>query len=114
MTIKELNILKEQIELVNEFNKNCLLKEYDNGRYYKDNSIAIEEYKNEINMSIQRLTLKCKELTCIDMVELYNAIKFDYNFTYDLSNLEYLTATRIMDCYYNNFYKVFVLILNSL
>ena len=71
-------------------------------------------YKNEIDMSIQRLTLKCKELTGIDMEELYKAAKIDDNLMYDLSMLEYLQAVRIMDCYYNHFYKVFVLILNTL
>ena len=114
MTIKELNNLKESINKVKEFNKVVLEYEYERRNEYESEQVAIEEYKNAINMSIQRLTLKCKELTGVDMVELYNAIKFDYNFTYDLSNLEYLTATRIMDCYYNNFYKVFVLILNTL
>ncbi len=114
MTIKELNILKEQIGLVNEFNINCLLKEYDNRNDYQNNIIAIEEYKNEINSSIQRLTLKCKELTGVDMVELYNAAKIGDNFIYDLSRLEYLPSVRIMDCYYNHFYNIFMLILNTL
>ena len=114
MTIKELNNLKEQIELINEFNKNCLLKEYGNGRYYKHNVIAIEEYKNEINLSIQRLTLKCKELTGIDMEEFYEAVKIEGNLLYDVQTLEYLPAVRILDCYYNYFYKVFMLILNTL
>ena len=114
MTIKELNTLKETIVKVNAFNKVCLEHEYERRHDYENEMIAIEEYKNEINMSIQRLTLKCKELTGIDMKELYNAIKLDDNFMYDLSMLEYLTAVRIMDCYYNNFYKVLILILNTL
>ena len=111
MTIKELNNLKEQIGSLYLFNKSCLLKEYERRNIYQNEIIAIEEYKNEINMSIQRLTSKSNELTGIDMEELYKAIKIVDNFTYDLSKLEYLSAVRIMDCYYNNFLKVFMLIL---
>lgn len=114
MTIKELNTLKEQIGLVNEFNKNCLLKEYDNRYSYKNNNIAIEEYKNQINMSIQRLTLRCEELTGVDMNEFFETVKIDKNLMYDVSTLEYLQAVRIMDCHYNCFYKLFLLIINTL
>lgn len=114
MTIKELNNLKETIDRVNTLNKVCLEREYERRNDYQDISIAIEEYKNEINMSIQRLTLKCKELTCIDMTEFYRAVKIDNQYMYDLSKLDYLSVTRIMDCYYKNIYEVFMLILNTL
>ena len=114
MTIKELNNLKEQIELVNEFNKNCLLKEYDKRHDYVNNIIAIEEYKNQVNISIQRLTLKCKELTDVDMEVLYDYMKLDKQDIYNLSKLDYLTSTRLMDCYYNHFYKSLQLIINTL
>ena len=114
MTIKELNNLKETIVKVNAFNKVCLEHEYERRNDYQDVLIAIEEYKNEINMSIQRLTLKCEEMTNVNMSEFYNTVKIDNQFMYDLSKLEYLQATRIMDCYYNNFYKVFLLIINTL
>lgn len=114
MTIKELNILKETIVKVNAFNKVCLEHEYKRRNDYEIEKDAIEEYKNEINMSIQRLTLKCKELTGVDMSEFYNAVKIDTQYMYNLSKLDYLSATRIMDCHYNHFYKVFMLILNTL
>ena len=114
MTIKELNILKEQIELVNEFNKNCLLKEYERRHNYENEKVAIEEYENEINMSIQRLILKCEELAGVDMELLYDYIKLDKQDMYNLSKLDYLSATRIADCHYNHFYNTFLLIINTL
>ena len=114
MTIKELNNLKETIVKVNAFNKVCLEHEYERRNDYENESVAIEEYINEIDMSIQRLTLKCKELTGIDMKEFYNAVKIDNQYMYDLSKLDYLSATRLVDCYYNHFYKIFLLILNTL
>ena len=114
MTIKELNILKETIVKVKEFNKVCLEREYERRNDYQDVMRAIEEYRNEINMAIQRLTLKCEELTGVDMYEFLNAVEIDNQYIYDLSKLDYLTATRLMDCYYNHFYKVFCLILNTL
>lgn len=114
MTIKELNNLKEKIELVNDFNKNCLLKEYDKRHIYENNVIAIEEYKNEINNSIQRLTIKLKELTGVDMKVLYDYMRLDKEDMYNLGKLDYLSATRLADCYYNHFYKSFMLIINTL
>ena len=114
MTIKELNILKETLVKVNTFNKICLEHEYERRHDYENEMVAIEEYKNEIDMSIQRLTLKCEELTGVDMSEFYNTVKIDNQFMYDLSKLEYLSVIRIMDCYYKNIYEVFMLILNTL
>lgn len=114
MTIKKLNTLKETIVKVNDFNKVCLEKEYEERNIYKDVSNAIEEYKNEINMSIQRLTLKCKELTGVDMCVLYDYMKLDKQDIYNISKLDYLTATRLMDCYYKHFYNLLLLIINTL
>lgn len=114
MTIKKLNTLKETIVEVNDFNKVCLEQEYENRNIYKDVLIAIEKYKNEINMSIQRLTLKCKELTGVDMCVLYDYMKLDKQDIYNISKLDYLTATRLMDCYYEHFYKSIFLIINTL
>lgn len=114
MTIKELNILKEQIESINEFNKKCLVKEYERRNDYQNEMIAIEEYNNEINMSIQRLTFKCHILSGVNMLEYFKAVIMDKQDLYNLSKLDYLTAVRLMDCYYNHFYKVFMLILNTL
>ena len=114
MTIKELNILKETLVKVHAFNKICLEHEYERRHNYENEMVAIEEYKNEIDMSIQRLTLKCGEMTNIDMSEFYNAVKIDNQDMYNLSKLDYLSATRLADCYYNHFYKVFRLILNTL
>ena len=113
MTIKELNNLKEQMGIVNEFNKKCLLKEYDKRHNYVNNVIAIEEYKNEINNSIQRLTIKIKELTGVDMEVLYDYMGLDKQDMYNLGKLDYLTATRLVDCYYNHFYKKLMLIINT-
>ena len=114
MTIIELNILKEAIVKINAFNKVCLEHEYDRRHDYENEMIAIEEYKNEINMSIQRLTLKCDELSGVNMFEFYNAVIMNEQDAYNLSKIDYLTATRLLDCYYNHFYKVFMLILNTL
>lgn len=114
MTIKELNNLKETISRVNDFNKKCLLKEYERRNVYVNERVSIEEYINEINMSIKRLTLKCYELTDVDMTVLYNYIKLDKQDVYNLSKLDYLSATRIADCYYNHFYNSFLLIINTL
>ena len=114
MTIKELNILKEQMKSINDFNKNCLLKEYERRNDYSNEIIAIEEYGKTINMSFQRLTLKCHILTGVDMSSYFKAVVIDKEDIYNLTKLEYLTSVRIMDCYYNHFYKVFMLILNTL
>ena len=114
MTIKELNNLKEQIELVNKFNKNCLLKEYERRNDYQNEMIAIEEYKNAINMSIQRLTLQCHEILGVDMGEFYKVVELDNQDIYTLVKLNYLNAIRLLDNYYNHIYKVFMLIMNTL
>ena len=108
MTIKELNNLKEQI------NKNSLIKEYDKRNVYVNNVIAIEEYKNEINISIQRLTLKCQELTDVDMGVLYDYMRLDKQDIFNLRKLDYLSAIGIAYCYYNHFYKSILLIINTL
>ena len=114
MTIKELNNLKETIVKVNAFNKICLQQEYERRHIYENERVSIEEYINEIDMSIQRLTLKCKELTGIDMSEFYNTVKINNQDMYDLSKIDYISATRLADCYYNHCYKIFMLILNTL
>ena len=114
MTIKELNNLKETIVKVNAFNKICLEHEYERRHDYENEMIAIEEYKNEINMSIQRLTLKCSEMLGVDMNEFYKAVELNNQDIYTLTKLNYLTLIRLLDNYYNHIYKVFMLILNTL
>ena len=114
MTIKELNNLKEKIELVNQFNKNCLLKEYKRRNGYQDVLIAIEEYKNQINMSIQRLTLQCKELTGINMDEFCNAVELNNRELFTIDKLNYYTTISLLNNYYFHIYKVFMLIINTL
>jgi len=114
MTIKELNNLKETLVKVNAFNKICLEHEYERRHDYENEMIAIEEYKNAINMSIQRLILKCEELTGIDMNEFYKVVELNNQDIYSLAKLNYLTAIRLLDNYYNHIYKVFMLIMNTL
>lgn len=114
MTIKELNNLKESINNINEFNKTCLQHEYERRHDYKNEMTAIEEYGSVVNMSFQSLTLKCQILSGIDMSAYFKAVIMNKQDLYNLSKLDYLTATRLMDCYYNHFYKVFRLILNTL
>lgn len=114
MTIKELNNLKESMNKVKEFNKVVLEYEYERGNEYESEQVAIEEYKNAINMSIQRLILKCEELTGIDMNEFYKVVELNNQDIYSLAKLNYLTAIRLLDNYYNHIYKVFMLIMNTL
>ena len=114
MTIKELNNLKESMNKMKEFNKVVLEYEYERRNGYESEQVAIEEYKNAINMSIQRLILKCEELTGIDMNEFYKVVELNNQDIYSLAKLNYLTAIRLLDNYYNHIYKVFMLIMNTL
>ena len=61
MKINELNILKEQIVKVNNFNKICLEHEYEKRNDYIDVNNAKDEYITEINMCIERYILKIEE-----------------------------------------------------
>ena len=114
MTIKELNILKESMNKVKEFNKVVLEYEYERRNEYESEQVAIEEYKNAINMSIQRLTLQCREMSGVDMEEFYKVVELDNQDIYTLAKLNYLDSIRLLDNYYNHIYKVFMLIMNTL
>ena len=112
MTIKELNNLKESINKVREFNKVVLEYEYERRNEYESEQVAIEEYKNAINMSIQRLTLKCKELTGDDMSEFYNIVELNERDLFTIAKLNYSIAISLLDNYYIHIYKVFMLMIN--
>ena len=114
MTIKELNNLKESMNKVKESNKVVLENEYERRNEYESEQVAIEEYENAINMSIQRLTLKYKELTGIDMSEFYNVVELNYRDMFYIAKLNYSTAISLLDNYYIHIYKVFMLIMNTL
>ena len=114
MTIKELNNLKESMNKMKEFNKVVLEYEYERRNEYESEQIAIEEYKNAINMSIKRLTLQCKELSGIDMSEFYNVVELNNRDLFTIVKLNYSTAISLLDNYYIHIFKVFMLIMNTL